>query len=251
MDQKYIIHSFGEERVDGSRFTINLVHTGCEFVELIDSIQNPSQTIAKVSRTYKGILSSLPASQEDVDLYLSDQMRTKLTTPLEMFYVVFLIHNVSRAFTHQLVRTRLASYAQESMRFYGAQDEYNVLQPFMKDGLSMEMYKHRVRDSIIAYERMIAMGESSEDARGVLPTNILTKIFMGASIKTLQHIYEQRMCCQAQQGEWQPVLRQMKALLINKFGEDIGNLLSAPYERGEPCGYRASYDRPCAWTKKP
>jgi hypothetical protein len=38
-------------------------------------------------------------------------------TPLEWIQMSILFENVSRAFTHQLVRTRMATYAQESMRF--------------------------------------------------------------------------------------------------------------------------------------
>jgi hypothetical protein len=62
-------------------------------------------------------------------------------------------------------------------------------------------------------------------------------------------MYAQRMCCQAQPGQWQKAMKQVKDQLIIQYGEKAKLLLSAPYERGEPCGYRASFDRPCTWQK--
>lgn len=251
MDKSYVIHTRNAPRADGTSFDVNIVRPGgCE-VTLISSMTDPEQLIAKLSNGYTGIFSNNEVPEEKVTLYFEDQMRTKLHGPMEMLFFVFMVDGVSRALTHQLVRTRIASFVQESMRFLGQKNEYNVL---MRDygGIPTQLhglYFNAAIHSVISYEYLVQAGVSSEDARGVLPTNILTKIFVGLPLNSLQHIYEQRMCCQAQPGEWQPMLRAMKKAVQQKCGDRVASLLSAPYERGEECGYRASYDRPCSWRK--
>jgi thymidylate synthase (FAD) len=212
-------------------------------------MHDPEQIIAKLSNGYTGVYDGEDLPQEKVKLYFEDQMRTKLHGPMEMLFFVFLVKNVSRAMTHQFVRTRLASFVQESMRFMGSKDIYNVLISTRLSKRAAEIYTKSVSSSVLDYEELIALGTSSEDARGVLPTNIMTSLYVGLPLNSLQHVYEQRMCCQAQPGEWQPMLTKMKEAVRNSCGENVASLLSAPYERGEACGYRASYDRPCVWSK--
>jgi flavin-dependent thymidylate synthase len=232
-------------------FEINLVKPPAAKVHLIDFNHDPYQMIAKVTSTYKGILEPDDVEQEIIDQALDDLKKTPLQTPAEMLHFVFLIKDVTRAFTHQLVRYRVGtSFAQESMRFYGAKRVYRILVTgnCAASG-ELGVYSRGVASAIQSYAELLDQGVPSEDARGVLPTNILTSIFFSCSMRTLQQIYTQRMCCQAQQGEWQVVLPQMRKLIEYEMDTGISDMLSAPYERGEPCGYRASFDRPCKWQK--
>lgn len=236
-----------------SIFEVNVLKPPVAKVALIDCNQNPYQMIAKVTSTYKGTLEPDDIlDQAVINQALDDLKKTKLQTPMEMLHFVFLIKDVTRAFTHQLVRYRVGtSFAQESMRFYGAKNVYRVLATGdCATAENLDRYARGVAHSIWCYAQLIEDGSPSEDARGILPTNILTSIFFDCSMRTLQQIYTQRMCCQAQQGEWQVVLPQMKKLIKYEMGEGIADVLSAPYERGEPCGYRASFDRPCIWDSK-
>lgn len=233
-------------------YTIQLVRPPCSTVELVDAMSDPAQMMAKVQGTYRGVLSNDPVLEEAIAKMFEDTDATKLQTPAEMFYMVWLIKDVTRAFTHQLVRTRVgASFAQESMRFFGLHGVYKAMitHGITKNSTWTSIYSKGIYNSIEAYDILVEDGAPSEDARGVLPTNICTATFFGVAMSTLQHIYTQRMCCQAQQGEWQPILSQMRLILKNKFGKDVGNMLAAPYEKGIPCGYRASFDRPCIWQK--
>lgn len=249
MDSKYILGTKKFVREDGTEFAVNLVRPGGCQVFLIDTMQDPEQLIAKLSRGYEGIYEPTDVPIEDVKRYFSDQMKTKLHGPMEMVFMVFLVNNVSRAMTHQFVRTRLASFVQESMRFLGQKNEYNVLMSTRLGVRAREIYMRSVTSSVKDYEDLLELGTSSEDARGALPTNIMTSLFVGLPLNSLQHIYEQRMCCQAQPGEWQPMLTKMKEAIKTDLGDNVASLLSAPYERGEACGYQASYDRPCVWRK--
>jgi hypothetical protein len=95
---------------------------------------------------------------------------------------------------------------------------------------------------------MLENGIPSQDARGILPHHILTNMFWCMSLKTLMHIWNTRWCCQAQTTEWIPFLKQVKHQLLLKL-EPLTPFLNAPIDRGEPCGFNASFDRPCTWKE--
>jgi flavin-dependent thymidylate synthase len=234
-------------------FEVHLVKPPASSVYLIAKTDNMEQLVTKVTRTYSGILEPWDVTDETVvDKAFEDMSKTKLQTPMEMLHFTWLITDVTRAFTHQLVRYRIGTaFAQESMRFYGKHKEYKVLVTGSTTySGNLDKYGKAISKSIETYEDLLDTGVSSEDARGVLPTNILTSIFFDCSMRTLQNIYTQRMCCQAQPGEWQPLLKNMKTLIRTECGDRIADMLTAPYERGEKCGYRASFDRPCIWSNK-
>jgi thymidylate synthase (FAD) len=233
------------------KFRVEIVKPPMGKVYLVDSMRNPELTVARLCEGYEGIYGDLYfPTEKEIAKAFDDVKRTKLQTPMEMIYTVWLITGVTRAFTHQLVRTRLASYVQESMRFMGHKGVYQILATgAVARNDDDNVYDDAILNSIRAYEKLLEDGIPAEDARGVLPTNILTSIYVGIPLNSLMHIYEQRVCCQAQQGEWVPILQQMKELLRTEVSEKVAGLLTAPYERGEPCGYNASFDRPCTWRK--
>lgn len=234
-------------------YIVSIETLPCSEVYLIDGPMDPVGTIARVTRGYSGIYNINEIPPEEVTKALEDIRKTKLQTPLEFGTVVFLVKGVPRSFTHQAVRTRIgASFVQESMRFLGHQDSYRILvdNDIYQDQLVFQSFVKSFLSDIASYELALKRGHSSEKARAVLPTDILTSIYVGYQISTFVRVYEERMCCQAQPGIWQLVIKSMKEQLVNAYGEGFGKLISAPFERGEPCGYRASFDRPCIWQKE-
>lgn len=229
-------------------------------VELISHSMSATSVMYLTTRAYKGIYRS-EISEEDMRDYsaekaFEDIMNTKLQTPLEMVHTLWLLRDVTRAFTHQLVRYRVGtSFVQESMRFFGMQKRFKILVTGDAgitnaiDPPNSDVYIDGCVESVRSYVTLLERGVPDQDARGTLPTNILTNIYFDCSLRTLQGIFPQRLCCQAQQGEWQPILREMREQIRAEMGENIEKLLRAPYERGEDCGYRASFDRPCVWRK--
>lgn len=236
------------ESVTNDVCKINFTDNKTATVNFIDGSFCPGKTMAVIARGYKGIYSPDAPDQTEIDELLKDVNSTKLQTPYEMTQFVFLLRGVSRAFTHQLVRTRHAAYVQESMRFLGHKNVYEILvsSKTRKDNASYQLYKGSCIVSISSYEQMIRSGLPSEDARGVLPTNILTSVFVGLPLSSLQKMYTQRLCCQAQE-EWYHVVKKIKLSLVEEYGDEAHSWLSAPVERGEECGYHASFDRPCKW----
>ena len=233
-------------------FRVNIVRPPFGHAELISHSTNADDLMTMLSKGYEGEYNIREYSTEEVQLAFADANRTRLTTPSEFLHTAWLITGVTRAFTHQLVRTRHASYVQESMRFLGHKGTYEILATgkILDDSGALKIYTDSVASTIVAYENLISMDMPSEDARGVLPTNIITAVYIEISISALKKMYADRMCCQAQPGEWQPLLKQMKEAIRTQISPNVASLISAPYERGEPCGYRASYDRPCIWEHK-
>lgn len=126
----------------------------------------------------------------------------------EFVTYIFSIEGVSRNFTHQLVRTRTQSYAQESLRAVDASENgvYNL-------GLN-ESYDDAVHTSLACYQEQIEQGVPIQDARGCLPTDILTNILVKTDLRTLHETALTRLCVRTA-GEYQDVFKQMKAAVVD------------------------------------
>lgn len=233
-------------------FTLEIVALPTVTVTFIDGPRDPVTTITRLVNGYKGNYDpEFDPDYNDVKNALQDLSNTKLKTPLEMGTLVYLLNDVPRSWTHQSVRTRIgASFVQESMRFMGHKGVYRVL--VSRDIMNSEIadnYVSGLVSSIWNYECAMGAGIPIEDARAILPTDIMTSMYVGYQMNTFAEVYAQRMCCQAQKGIWQEVMKKMRDLAVEQYGVDFKQLVSAPFERGESCGYRASFDRPCTWQK--
>lgn len=124
----------------------------------------------------------------------------------------FEIKGVTRAFTHQLVRTRSASYAQEAMRVVKADRAFLPPNEALDGNLQM-LYNDGMNTAYEYYETMINSGAPTQDARGLLPTNVLTSIMCKMNLRTLSHMAELRLCTRSQ-GEYQGVFKEMRARVI-------------------------------------
>jgi thymidylate synthase (FAD) len=181
-------------------------------VQLVALTDDPEKVLASTSAIYHGHAGVVDRLTAEAEHELEVSM---LQTPYEMIHHLWLIKDVTRAFTHQLVRYRVGvSYAQESMRFVDCRNAA-VLLP---DGVAvnpeaLDMYIRATHEAFAKYGAMLDAGVDPQDARGVLPTNILTHIYFDCNHKTLMHIYKQRMSGLAQPGEWEYVLGAMKKIL--------------------------------------
>ncbi len=139
----------------------------------------------------------------------------------------FSIEGVSRAFTHQLVRTRAASFAQQSQRTVDMSGfEYVTPDAFLKEseelikdnldseGSDLEQRYHtHMRYTNTAYEQLCDMGANPQDARAILPTNVATSIIAKFNLRTLSDMAEKRLCYRTQ-GEYQTVFRAMRDAVL-------------------------------------
>ena len=138
-------------------------------------------------------------------------MRDTIQSSWEFVDYVFQISEVTRAFTHQLVRTRTASFAQQSQRTVDVSNA-KWETPIKVEARDAEIFDRGVTQALFAYRKMVANGASVQDARGVLPTNIHTSIITKMNLRTLSDLAEHRLCTRTQ-GEYQDVAREMIRLV--------------------------------------
>ena len=119
-----------------------------------------------------------------------DYMQKTIQSSFEFVNYVFKISEVTRSFTHQLVRSRHNSYAQESMRAVDARDHGYRNEVEGDDGMMFDI----VMDDVLnRYATMIDNGVPIQDAREILPTGIHTSIIVGANLRSLSQMAELRL----------------------------------------------------------
>lgn len=142
-------------------------------------------------------------------------MRNTLKSSWEFVDYVFQIEGVTRAFTHQLVRNRTGSYAQQAQRAVDA-SKLGVVTPealILEDGEGLARFLESADMVKAAYSGMIDVGVARQDARAILPTNIETSIMAKFNLRTLSEMAKVRLCTRSQ-VEIQSVFREMRRLIL-------------------------------------
>lgn len=160
-------------------------------------------------------------SEDEINAEL-EYMANTIPSSWEFCNYTFLINGVTRAFTHQFVRTRTGSYAQQTMRVLDVNGWDYLTGPTIEADNDPEtgmpeknqyLYHDTMATVAAAYEEMIENGIAIEDARGILPTNILTNIVAGFSLRTITDLVRKRSSSRTQ-GEYRDVLDAMKAEVV-------------------------------------
>ncbi len=138
-----------------------------------------------------------------------EYMANTIPSSWEFCTYVFLLEGVSRAYTHQQVRTRIASYAQQSMRVNDMSDfDYVYTDKNKEDPAAHETITQVLNMIKYGYKKLIAMGQPEEDARGILPTNIATNIVCLFNLRTFADLAKSRSGGRTQK-EYQKVINAM------------------------------------------
>ena len=153
--------------------------------------------------------------QEQKDEHL-DYMLNTIKSSWEFIDYTFDIRDVSRGFTHQFVRTRQGSYAQQSQRTVDMTGfEYYTPERIIADGMAKEIYDGTMEIINQRYQQLITAGVPAEDARGILPTNIYTNIVAKFNLRTLHEMAKSRLSPRAQ-GEYREVFTMMVAEVVKE-----------------------------------
>ena len=153
------------------------------------------------------------SSQEIVDEI--EYIANTIPSSWEFVNYTFLIEGVSRAFTHQLVRNRMGSYAQQTMRILDVSGfEYITGPSITNTAEATAVYDVCMKHIQAAYDELIRIGVKIEDARGLLPTNICTNIVAKFNLRTLSEMMMARSSSRTQ-WEYRKVIEAMyKAVII-------------------------------------
>ena len=158
-------------------------------------------------------LANVQAMSEDDLMKELEYMANTIPSSWEFISYSFLINGVTRAFTHQFVRTRTGSYAQQTMRVLDVDGWDYGVGPTVSEGLKREMYSDAMTLIDCTYRRLIEDGAKIEDARGILPTNILTNIVAKFDLRTMADTARKRASTRTQ-GEYRDVMDAMKAEVL-------------------------------------
>ena len=192
-------------------------------VKLIDYQENALELLlyTKSTRLQGEGLEAIQAWPMEKKLEHLGYMRDTIKSSWEFATYMFEIKGVTRAFTHQLVRTRTASFAQETQRALDVRESSFKI-PKGYDAELTQDFANPIEYAMDEYANLIDNGMKPQDARGVLPTNIHTSIIMGANLRTLAGMAEIRLCTRTQ-GEYQDVFRAMRdeVLKVHPWAEDF------------------------------
>jgi flavin-dependent thymidylate synthase len=215
--------------------------------------------------------------------------KTLLKAPLEAINVHFMVEGVTRSFTHQMVRQRTAVFAQESLRFSVIDDVTTkvALPPSLAGtreptpeeivefgttgdvhGMTQRQKWRIIWDAAMlsvdeAYNLLVNDGMPAEDARGLLPHAVTTRLNYHTDLRNLISHAGNRLCTQAQ-FEWRMVwvrlLEQMSAYCtsdtcrFNKTHErcdnwqwkEIASIFRPVCYLTGKCEFGAEFDRKCS-----
>jgi thymidylate synthase (FAD) len=105
---------------------------------------------------------------------------------------------VDRGVSHELVRHRLASFAQESTRYCNYSkakfgEEITVIRPlWLKDDLAMDIWEAACENAEATYFKLLEEGWTPQQARSVLPNSLKTEVIMTANMREWRHFFRLR-----------------------------------------------------------
>ena len=194
-------------------------------VFLLSATPDPLGALAAGMRMYKGnpVYTIEEISDDERKWAWEEVMRSHLDTPLEFIDLQFMVEAVSRAWTHQVVRQRVGSvFAQESLRFAvkrGFASEVAIPPSIvnLEEGPG-KIWSDTIQKIDDAYQQLVDAGIPAEDARGLLPHAVTTRMIWKTNLRALFRAAGDRLCTQAQ-FEWRAVmLGIMKAIAQHDEG---------------------------------
>lgn len=194
-------------------------------VDLLVSTPNPVEVMYIAGRICRNkdvnavLKEAKDKPQEVKEKFIQKLIKAGHESILEHVSFTFVVSNISRIATHQLVRHRVASYAQYSHR--GMDDELTFIIP---DSLSDKMNeKEEINNFIMGYLEqaggfyydLVKLGIPPEDARFMLPNGLASNIMFTMNGRELRHFLKLRL---AKNAQWE--IRQL-AQEILKILNDV------------------------------
>lgn len=138
---------------------------------------------------------------------------------------------VDRGISHELVRHRLASFAQESTRYcnYSKDDFGSEITFIIPDYLEYKsegwnIWKESMKQTEDAYFKMLDFGLSPQQARAVLPNSLKTEVVMTANLREWRHFFKLRAL--GTTGKPHPQMLEVAVPLL----EDMKNLIPVVFD---------------------
>jgi flavin-dependent thymidylate synthase len=203
----------GEIRNPADHGSIDVGVDGIQ-VKLVQGINEAAfrSTLSMATKATLGVDLSKPQDEGDWEEMLQGGLQTALETQV----IVFAVSGVSRACTHQLVRSRRAAFHQQSMRahYYGEQPDFRCPESvWAKGGRVLGVYLDAVAKCHEAYVAACEAGVSYQDARYILPEGTVNFILLEYPVREFLNVYAYRACSMFQ-WEIVQVMREAKRVLV-------------------------------------
>ncbi|HOE19430.1 MAG TPA: FAD-dependent thymidylate synthase [Spirochaetota bacterium] len=144
---------------------------------------------------------------------------------LEHASASFRVLGASRAFTHQMVRHRLASFSQQSQRYVNEEEFNYIIPPLIADNdEAKKLYMQFMDNARKTYKNLRSMHIKKEDARFVLPNALESQIVISANFREWRHVFSLRLE-KAAQWEIRNVCIQMLAILQKEAPSVFGDFI--------------------------
>jgi len=187
-------------------------------VTLISHTENPVLACAFAART---CVTESPGVPQDAEGVVRRVLGYGHESIAEHASFTFLIEGISRACSHQLVRYRHASYAQQSQRYVPLDTstdgtEYYVVPESISSSSPQAVvaFGNAMLECERAYKKLLDAGIPPEDARYILPNATCTNITVTVNAAELRHMMRQRLCTRAQ---WE--IRDLVGAMVDQVNE--------------------------------
>jgi len=163
--------------------------------EVLSKTEDIISSIANAART---CYQSQDKSTPENDIKLVKNLITRgHGAMIEFADITIKFKNVSRGLTHELVRHRVASFAQKSTRYVDEEEFELVFPPNLdKDRLIIDGLDLTIEDicnqNELVYRNLRVLGYKPEDARQFLYTAETAEIVMKVNLRELRHIFTMR-----------------------------------------------------------
>jgi len=201
----------------------NQEESGAAEVELLSITPNAERLIEEAGRTC--YLSFEKMTDDSAKRFIQMLVKSGHHSVLEHASATFRIKGGSRAFTHQLVRHRLASFSQQSQR-YVSEEDFKVVTPpsIASNPEALKVFREAMEQSRIAYSKLKGMDIRKEDARFVLPNAVSSEIVITSNFREWRLILSIRTEKNAQ-WEIREISRKILERLVTEAPAVFGDLL--------------------------
>lgn len=214
-------------------------------VKILTATENPLYAVfCAARRCYSGSI-QLPEnpSVEQMTKTVNHVIDAGHTAVLEHASFMFHITGVSRVLTHQLVRHRLASFAQQSQRYADAQRTYTMPLSIASIPEAARKYDEFMLQAYELYGEFVTQYNiPKEDARFIVPPCSHTAIVMTMNARELFEVFFPLRCCMRAQWEIRDLaetmlyqVRERLPIIFNNTGPSCVRLGYCP-EGEKGCG---------------
>lgn len=130
-----------------------------------------------------------------------------------------------RGVSHEIVRHRVASYAQESTRYCnyskGNVGDVTFIRPcfFTENSVEMDNWVDNCMKAEQLYKDFILIGRTPQEARSILPNSLKTEVVMTANLREWRHFLSLRAC--GSTGKPHPQMLEVAVPLLKELRERV------------------------------